>query len=51
MTLTASEDAVFETSDPLRIELISPAKRRGTSVVKGQVAILDDDQPHHRVVF
>ena len=45
VTVTASEDAVFETSDPLRIELISPAKRRGSSVVKGQVVILDDDQP------
>ncbi len=45
VTVTASDDALFETSDPLRIELISPAKRRGSSVVKGQVAIMDDDQP------
>ncbi len=45
VTATASDDAIFETSDPLRIELISPAKRRGSSVVKGQVAILDDDLP------
>ena len=45
VTVTASDDAVFETSDPLRIELISPTKRRGSSVVKGRVAILDDDQP------
>ena len=45
VTVTASDDAVFETSDVLKIELISPAKRRGTSVVKGQVAIIDDDQP------
>ena len=45
VTVTASDDAVFETSDVLKIELISPAKRRGSSIVKGQVAIIDDDQP------
>ena len=45
VTVTASDDAIFETSDLLKIELISPAKRRGSSIVKGQVAIIDDDQP------
>ena len=45
VTVTASDDAVFETSDVLKIELISPAKRRGSSIVKGQVSIIDDDQP------
>ena len=46
LTVTASDDAIFETSDLLRIELITPKRRyRGTSVVKGQVTINDDDQP------
>ena len=45
VTVTASDDAMFETSDLLKIELLTPAKRRVTSVVKGQVAIIDDDQP------
>ena len=45
VTVTASDDAIFETSDVLKIELISPAKRRGSSIVKGQIAIIDDDQP------
>ena len=45
VTVTASDDAIFETSDVLKIELLAPTKRRGSSIVKGQVAIIDDDQP------
>ena len=45
LTVTTSDDAIFETSDLLRIELLSPKKHRGSSIVRGQVAIIDDDQP------
>ena len=45
LTVTATDDADFETNDLLRIELLAPKNYRGGSVVRGQVAIIDDDQP------
>ena len=45
VTVTASDDAFFETSDQLQFELLAPVRRAKSSVVKGRVAILDDDQP------
>ena len=44
-TVTANDDDAFEITDLLKFELLPPTRYRGGSVVKGQVAIIDDDQP------
>ena len=45
IVVTATDDDVFETSDLLRIEMLSPTRYFSSSSVKGQVTILDDDKP------
>ena len=45
ITVTATDDAIFETFDLLRIELLSPKKFYNQSVTKHAVKILDNDQP------
>ena len=45
LTVTATDDTDFELTDLLRFELISPKKYWRTSVVRGHLDIIDDDQP------